>query len=434
VGVWVLGLLVSVALRGVPADFEEWARLGNPEWSWEKVLGFYRKLEDDLDFAGEYHGKGGPIPIRRFRPEELTPVQQNFLDACLDLGFPWADDQNHPEATGIGLMPSNRRDPKVRVSTAMGYLSQARDRANLDILSGATVDRVLIRDGRAYGVLLRHGSATQQITARRIVLAAGTIGTPAILMRSGIGPSEELKRLSVDVVADLPGVGAGLNDHPRTGVFMTPKPGAENYGEPIGQTVLRTTAKDSDEPNDMHYYMVNGFDLRQQVPHLREVAGADRIFGVMIVDQRPLARGRVALETTDPEGSPRIELNYVDNDHDLKTFTDGIRTAWQILNWPAIRSTGERLVLLDEAMLDSDEALHAYVKASVDSTYHPVGTAKMGPATDPDTVVDQYGAVHGVGGLHVADASIMPSHVRANTNLTSIMIGERSADLLRSTM
>lgn len=424
----------TVALRGIPADFDEWAQAGNPEWSWEEVLPFYRKMEDDLDFGGEFHGKGGPIPIRRFPIQEMTPVQRHFLQACLDHGFPWVDDQNHPEATGVGPMPSNRHDATTRVSTSMGYLPAARGRDNLTIIPAALVHRVLISEGRAYGVELSHdGTSARELTARRVILAAGTIGTPTVLLRSGIGPAEDLRRLGLPVESDLPGVGAGLNDHPRTGVFMTPKPGAENFGEPVGQTVLRTTANGSDEPNDMHYYMVNGFDLTQQFPDLRQVAGGDRIFGVMVVDQRPHSRGRVSLASADPRVSPQIDLNYLSDERDYRTFADGLRTAWELANFPAIRALGEEFVLIDEATLDSDEALREYARQTADSTYHPVGTAKMGTSSDPDAVVDQYGAVHGVDGLHVADASIMPSHVRANTNLTSIMIGERAADLLRRT-
>ncbi|QIS18875.1 GMC family oxidoreductase [Nocardia terpenica] len=421
----------TVALRGIPADFDEWAEGGNPEWSWEKILPYYRMLEDDLDFGGEFHGKGGPIPIRRFPIGEMSPVQRHFLQACQDYGFPWVDDQNHPDATGVGAMPSNRRDPTTRVSTSMGYLPAARGRENLTIIPTALVGRVCIRDGRAYGVELVDGPSARELTARRIILATGTIGTPTVLLRSGIGPADDLRELGMPVESDLPGVGAGLNDHPRTGVFMTPKPGAENFGEPVGQTVCRATAKDSDEPNDMHYYMVNGFDLTQQFPDLRSIAGGDRIFGVMVVDQRPRARGRVTLASTDPRQSPRIDLNYLSDEHDYRTFADGLRTAWELANAPAIRALGEKFVLIDESTLESEEALREYSRQTVDSTYHPVGTAKMGPSTDPAAVVDQYGAVHGVEGLHVADASIMPSHVRANTNLTSIMIGERAAELFR---
>jgi choline dehydrogenase len=421
----------TVALRAVPADFDEWAEAGNSEWSWEKVLPFYRRIEHDLDFGGEFHGKGGPIPIRRFPIDEMAPKQRHFLQACVDQGYPWVDDQNHPDATGVGAMPSNRRDRTTRVSVSTGYLPAACGRENLTIIPTAVVKQVLIRDGRAYGVELIEGPSTQQLTARRVIMAAGAIGTPTVLLRSGIGPAEDLRRLGLPVESDLPGVGAGLNDHPRTGVFMTPKPGTDNPGEPSGQTVLRTTAKGSDEPNDLHYYMVNGFNLTQHFPHLRNIAGGDRIFGVMVVDERPHARGRVSLTSADPRDDPRIDLNYLSDERDYRTFIDAVRTAWELVNAPAIRALGEDFVLIDEPAVNSEEALREYVRRTVDSTYNPVGTAKMGPSSDPAAVVDQYGAVHGVEGLHVADASIMPTHVRANTNLTSIMIGERAADLLR---
>ncbi|MBF6061107.1 GMC family oxidoreductase N-terminal domain-containing protein [Nocardia terpenica] len=422
----------TVAIRGMPGDYDEWAEAGNTEWSWSKVLPHFLALEDDLDFGGEFHGRGGPVPIRRWRPDELTVVQQSFLDSCLAAGYPRADDHNHPESTGVGPIPSNRRDARTRVSTAAGYLTAARARENLTILADTLVDRVLLRDGMVRGVAVVTGSSCSELRARRVVVAAGAVCTPAILMRSGIGPEDDLRRLGIDVRVGLPGVGRGLIDQPRTGVFLVPKPGAENIGKSTGQIVLRTAAAGSGRVNDMYYAMINGFDLAHQFPHLRRAADADRVFGVMVVAREPRSRGRVTLVSTDPHEQPRIELNYLSDESDYRLLADGVRVCWELAQSPKVRDWGERVVMLDESTIDSDDAVRAYVKATVDSTYNPIGTARMGLGGDPASVVDQRCAVYGVDGLYIADASVMPAMVRANINLTAIMIGERVAELLRA--
>src|SRR4051794_16850229 len=299
----------TVCIRGMPGDFDQWAAEGNPAWSWEQTLPYFRSLEDDLDFGGRFHGKGGPIPIRRFRPHEVISVQQSFFDACLDAGYPLCEDHNHPDSTGVGPMPSNRRELTTRVSTAMGYLAGARLRENLTIVPDTVVNRVLIEAGRACGVELLSGGALHELRGRRVILAAGAVGSPAILIRSGVGPADDLRRLGVDVRADLPGVGAGLVDQPRVGVFMTPKPGEENYDAPTAQIVMRSTSSTAGERNDMYYGMVSHFDLTYQFSGLRPYAEGPRVLCVMAVVRRPHARGRVTVASTDPREAPRIDLN-----------------------------------------------------------------------------------------------------------------------------
>lgn len=423
----------TVCIRGMPGDYDEWAAAGNSAWSWKYTLLYFRMLEDDLDFGGEFHGKGGPVPIRRFRPDELVPVQQSFYDACLEAGFPLCEDHNHPESTGVGPMPSNRSrtDVTTRVSTATAYLPLARTRENFTIVPDTVVNRVLIENGRAYGVEVLSGSAVHELRGRRVILAAGAVSSPAILIRSGIGPADHLRRLGIDVKADLPGVGAGLVDQPRVGVFMTPKPGEENYGLPTSQVVMRTTSATAGECNDMYYAMVSHFDLTYQFSGLRSFAEEPRVISVMAVVRRPHARGRVTVRSTDPCEAPRISLNYLDNEHDYRIMAEGVRNCWELMHSPKIRDRGERLVMLDESNIDSEDAIRDYIKISAESAYNPVGTARMGPSADQRTVVDQRCRVHSVEGLYVADASIMPFMVRGNTKLTVIMIGERVAAQLR---
>ncbi|MFJ2775512.1 MULTISPECIES: GMC family oxidoreductase [unclassified Kitasatospora] len=423
----------TIALRGVPQDYDEWAAVGNPEWSWEKVLPFFRRLEDDADHdQGEVHGRGGPYPVRRWQPDELTDIQRGFLQAALDAGYPEVKDHNDPEATGVGPIPSNRREPlDVRVSTAMAYLTaEVRERPNLTIRPGVLVHRVLLEDGRATGVeVSTAGGAAEQLLGRRVVLSAGAVNSPAILMRSGIGPADELARHGIAVRTDLPGVGANLIDHPRTGVFMVPRPGAVDTAAPFLQTILRTTAEDSDQFNDLQFYMVNHFDLTL-FPDLQMLAGGMVILGVMVVHQRPESRGRITLTSADPAAAPDVRLNFLSTERDMRILADGVRTCWQLANHPDVRPYGESFIVLNERLVEQDDMVRQYIRVSLDSAYHPVGTARMGPADDPGAVVDQYLRVHGVDGLYVADASVMPNIVSCNTNLTSIMIGERLADWL----
>lgn len=421
----------TIALRGTPENFDEWAALGNPQWAWDKVLPYYKRLEDDLDFDNEFHGKGGPIPIRRWKPSEVAPVQHAFYEACLKAGFPEVKDHNHPKATGVGPIPSNRRDPRERFSTAMGYLSQARGRANLEIRSGVHAGRVLFDGDRARAVqVVKADGTSEEISARHIILAAGAVNSPAILLRSGIGPANDLRRLGIDPVLDREGVGAALIDHPRTGAFMVPKEGTYNPQDAFLQTIVRTTAAGSTEFNDMQYYMINHFDLTL-FPELQMLAAARVIFGVMVVHQRPQSRGRLVLTAADPACPPDIDLNFLATEQDRQILVDGVRTCWQLMQTPAIQDLGSRFIVLGEEMVEDDELMHHYVRLSLDSGYHPVGTARMGAAGDSGAVVDEKLRVHGTENLYVCDASVMPSIVNCNTNLTSIMIGEKLADWLR---
>jgi choline dehydrogenase len=420
----------TVAIRGTPEDYDEWAKDGNPLWAWDNVLPHFRTLENDLDFGDrDHHGVGGPVPIRRWRSAELTPVQQAFLDECLAAGHPYAEDHNHPESSGVGPIPSNRRNARIRVSTAMSYLWPAQARDNLTILPDTSVDRVVFEGARAVGVVVSvAGTTYETIRARRVILAAGAIGSPAILLRSGVGPSDHLRALGVPLHTDLPGVGAGLTDQPRIGVFMTPTPGNENEGKSTGQIVLRTTAS---RFNDRYYAMVNRFDLTHHFPELRRVSGAASVFGVMVVLRRQHSRGRVTLSSPDPRTAPDVDLGYLSDERDYPLLADGVRGCWELMRSPKILDKGERIIGLDEGVLADEEALRRYVESAVDTAYNPVGTARMGPAEDESTVVDQHCAVHGVENLYVADASVMPSMVCANTNLTVVMIGERVAAMLR---
>jgi choline dehydrogenase len=423
----------TIALRGLPADYDAWAAAGNPEWAWSQVLPYFRRLENDLDFAGELHGQEGPIPVRRWRPEELTSGQRAFSEACQAIGFPEVKDHNDPESTGVGPIPSNRRDAVTRVSTAMTYLGPARGRENLTILPNTLISRVIFEGSRAVGVEIQTGNgAREEIAARRVILAAGAIGSPTILMRSGIGPAGQLRTLGIDTRSDLAGVGANLIDHPRTGAFMAAKADSWQPGDPFLQSILRTTAPGSEKFNDLQYYMVGHFDLAL-FPELKMLAGAPVILGVMVVHQQPESRGRLVLTSLDPAAAPQIDLNFLQTERDHQTLVEGVRMCWNLANHAPIRGLGGDFIVLNDNAVEDDDVLRSYVSMSLDSAYHPVGTARMGPAADEAAVVDERLRVHGTESLYVCDASVMPNIVSANTNLTSIMIGERLADWLRGT-
>src|SRR5215469_2315984 len=287
----------SIAIRGAPADFDEWAALGNDEWNFAKVLPFYRKLEHDVDFAGDVHGKGGPIWIERSRPSNWHPTVSAFYDSCRAMGFADSPDVNDPESTGVGPLASNVRGG-IRVSTAIGYLTPARNRLNLTIRDRCVAKCVVIENGRAVGVEVKAGGETQQVYGKRITLSAGAVASPAILMRSGVGPRSELERHGIRVVVDAPGVGANLIDHPRVPIFADLNSEAIRLSEGKHHSrpsaILRYTASGSKEFNDMQLWlqpivdwtMISGFPVE---PSMRPKLLA---FPSL---QRPHSRGRLTL-------------------------------------------------------------------------------------------------------------------------------------------
>jgi choline dehydrogenase len=429
---------VSIAIRGAPADFDEWAALGNDEWSFAKVLPLYRKLEHDVDFGGDVHGKGGPIWIERSKPSNWHPTVSAFYDSCRAMGFADSPDFNDPEATGVGPSARNVRQG-IRVSTAIGYLAPARNRLNLTIRGGCLAKCVVIENGRAVGVEVEAGGATQQVYGKRITLSAGAVASPAILMRSGIGPRAELERHGIRAVVDAPGVGANLIDHPRVVIEADLSTEAIRLSEGTHHSrpsaMLRYTASGSNEFNDMQLcllplvdWMMSGFPVQP--------GNSPKLFMFPAL-QRPRSRGRLILRSANPEEQPNIELNYLADPEDMRRMIDGMRLAWRVMHQPAVAAgwqgpiVGATGQLLDQATVTSDSALLDFINNNCNTLYHPVGTVKMGPASDSMAVVDQYCRVRGIEGLRVVDASVMPNIVRANTNLTCIMIGERVVDWMR---
>jgi choline dehydrogenase len=422
----------AIALRGVPADYDQWAALGNEEWTWARVLPFFRRLEDDPDGEAGLHGRGGPIAIRRWQPDELIPIQRAFFQVCRRLGFPEVADHNHPEATGVGPFPQNRRG-RLRLSTAVAYLLPARDRPNLTIRPDCLVNRVLFTGDRAAGVDIGVADERYQVRGRRVTLAAGAIGSPAILLRSGIGAAAALAELGIEPVADLPGVGARLTDHPVARLLLVPNPGNCNPETPLAQMVLRYTAAGSGEFNDMQQVVFSHVDVAALGgPEAVAAVGAPLAIGLPVALERPHARGRLLLASTDPRAQSLIQLNFADNPEDLRRLVAGVRLWWQIAHQPEITRHTDHVAVLTEETISSDDALVAYVRATLATQFHPCGTARMGPPGDAMAVVDQHCRLRAIRNLRVVDASVMPAIPRANINLTCIMIGERVSDWMRA--
>lgn len=408
----------TIALRGMPEDYDGWAAAGNPEWAWEKVLPAFNRLERDLDFGDKpYHGDAGPITIRRYEWDELTRVHQAWLETSDQLGFPRCEDANDPDGWGSGPHPMNKIG-RLRISTAVGYLSAARARPNLRIRSNTTTRKVVFEGPRAAGIEVETDGQVEVIRGRVIVISGGAIQSPAILLRSGVGPKDELSRHGIPVLSESPSIGTRLSDHPALAVACTIKdPSLLDPDQPIVQTILRYTAPDSDQRNDLQ---IEAFSFSPR-------GGPLNAFAVAAVLEQAYGTGTLRLASADPGAHPIVEQKFLKDPRDLRRLVSCFRDALKFIE------TGPLSSLVDDRVFPSpereltDESIGVLLKKLSASGFHPCATVPMGP----DGAVDQYGRVHGAEGLVVADASIMPTVPRANTNLTSIMIGEMVGEWFR---
>lgn len=411
----------AIALRGAPQDYDEWSLRGNTGWSFAEILPFFRRLESDADFDNEWHGREGPLPIRRYPVDDLTPVQGALLEACATAGYLRVDDHNAPGEAGVGLAPMNTVDG-VRQSVALTYLAWARHRPNLTIRSGVLVDRVLVEGRHAVGVRLSD-PAEEVLYADRIVLAAGTYGSPTILMRSGIGPAEHLEALDIPVRVDLPGVGQNLTDHPLFGLHFASAPAALVDAPPIFQTVITLKSSLATEGPDLHILPMSAHSVEPE----RSPTGA--VYLLLVSVTKPLSRGWLRLRSADPAEAPVIDPGYFTHPADMPRMIEVIREARRLSQTQPL-SEWTVQELYPGAQVSDTTDLEAVVLARLDTYHHPVGTCRMGQATDPTAVVDARGNVHGVEDLSIVDASIMPTIPGVNTNLPTIMLAERCAALL----
>jgi choline dehydrogenase-like flavoprotein len=438
-----------VFVRGNRVNYDDWAAQGCTGWGYEDVLPYFKKLEDFEAGASEYRGADGPIKVSR--PDNISPLSQAFLDACSEsCGVSIIDDYNAGSQEGAALWQLSCRDG-IRYSSSEGYLRPNRKRENLKVVTRALVHKVVIEGGRAVGI--EYSTKKETITARasrEVVLSAGSVGTPAILMRSGVGPAAHLMDLGIDVVSDLP-VGDNLQDHlffPLT--FLAPRGGHKGtafhflsgmikeklfggtwFGRSVFESVAFLKLDSSAKMPDLQLhtlpwaYPSPNQDNTESRPQVDKRA-AFTLLPTLIC---PESKGTLRLTSTEPDADPHIDPNYLAVQKDADTLIQGIAITRQIMAHSAIAPevTGE----LHPAGDTFDEAeLRRELPNRISTVYHPVGTCKMG--VGKDAVVDPQLRVNGVEGLRVADASIFPNITSGNTNAPCLMIGEKAADLLRS--
>ncbi len=413
-----------IALRGQARDYDEWAELGLPDWSFERCLPALRRLERDVDFGDRpEHGEDGPVPIRRHPPPELTPWSRAFFAAARALGHPECEDHNAEAPIGVGPHPMNKIDGE-RMSVARCYLTPlVRARENLTIRPNTLVRRVLFENRSVRGLEVEVLGVVRELRASSVVLAAGAIHTPGILLRSGIGPRRDVERLGVDLLQDVPAVGRRLLDHPGVALFYWPLDRAlVRRDDPILQVLLRATSSGSDYPGDLQLQAGSG--MPTPLIYLPAVT-------LMAHVGKPRGHGELRWESANPHAPPRILSNLLQDPHDLAVALEAATLLRDLGETAEIRAFA-RPVWPRESVRKDREALSRYISRTNDSGYHPCGTVPMGPCGSPEAAVDGQGRVRGVSGLFVADASLMPTIPAVNTNIPTLMIGERFGEWFRS--
>lgn len=427
-------------VRGHPSDYDGWAAAGNLGWSYAEVLPYFKRAEDQERGASTYHGVGGPLAVSDLR--HVNPLSRVFLDAAVAAGYRRNADFNGAEQEGFGFYQVTQRAGK-RWSTADAYLRPALARPNVELRTHALVEGIELERGRAVAVRYRRRGRSERVrAAREILLSAGAINSPQILLLSGIGPAAELRAHGIKIRVDLPGVGKNLHDHidictlqrctqPITYdqtnevwialeyLFTRSGVGTSNIAEAGGFARSRLAA---DGRPDLQFHFV---------PAMLDDHGRNRLpgFGYTLhaCPLRPQSRGAITLRSSDPADKPRIQANYLSAPVDLELLLEGIRISREIFATAPFRPYAGPEFLPGEAVQSRAELI-AFVRAKAETIYHPVGTCRMG--VDADAVVDPELRVRHVEGLRVVDASIMPTLVAGNTNGPTVMIAEKAADLI----
>ena len=434
-------------VRGHRSDYDDWAAQGNPGWSYDDVLPLFKRSEHNEDLANDFHGRGGPLNVKHLTHD--SELNKAFLDAAALHGLPLNTDYNGAVQAGACRWQVTHKDGE-RCSAAKAFITPNLSRQNLCVIQRATVAGVTVKDHRARGVSYHQGGELKELRARReVVVASGTFGAPQLLMLSGIGPVAELQRLGIPVVQDLRGVGSNLQDHIDHVQTWRTGSGTESFGVSlrgsaklmgamlewkrrrtgmITSTFTETGAFAQSSPlverPDLQFIFVLGIvDDHNRKLHLGHG------FSCHTTVLRPHSRGEVRLRSADARQAPLIDPRFLSDERDLSLLIKGVQKQRAIIeSQPFDRYRGKMLHPVDR---DDEQALIADIRAYADTQYHPVGSCKMGPRDDATTVVDARLRVHGIEGLRVADASIMPTLIGGNTNAATIMIGEKAAQMIR---
>jgi len=406
--------MTRFAMRGSPSDYDEWARLGNPGWGFEDTLDAFCRLENDLDFGAEpWHGEDGPLPVTRYPDVERSEFECAVADACAGSGIAPIDDHNRPGAVGASRMPRSARDG-VRVTSADAYLPRQGTPPGLTIMAEAQVATVVVEDGQAVGVRLLDDTV---VDAGWVVLCAGTYGSPALLLRSGIGPPEHLRDIGVEVRTALPGVGTNLADHQGFDVEIGYRGGTGVAPRFFWLATFRSSFATVDEPPDVALWIPEPFSMADE-------PAESAVTAVLLT---PRSRGTLRLRSPDPAAPPAITLPGLVHPDDVARLAEAAVRAHAVAEHSAVRRLCE-----DAAARLPDDAgeRRAAVAREAWSYPHVVGTCRMGPTPEDGAVVDAAGDVHGTRRLTIADASIIPTAPSGFPHLMALMIAERTAESL----
>lgn len=412
----------QVAIRGIAEDYDAWSTEGCQGWDSQAVLSSFVSLEHDLDYPeSAYHGGSGPLPISRPGRDQFGPIDSLLATAASDLGYGWADDHNAPGASGVSPAAMNSQDGQ-RFSTNDAFLEPVRDIGSLTVIGGVTTEGIIFEGRRATGVRCRTGDGEVTFVGNEIVLCAGVFNSPALLLRSGIGPSAKLERLGIDVVHDLPGVGENLSDHPALFLqIVLREPGGRDIAQryPVGCLTRFSSTTDSAGSNDMGFGSFNIWGPDD------EGCSSGSIFVALF---QSFSKGRLSLRSKDPSVEPNVQFDMLSDQRDLQRMYEGVHRLLEIGENPAVADIGETIGVSGEIArlrdLPPPDRFEKWVLEHVSTIGHACGTCRMGAVDDPRSVVDPECRVIGTEGLRIVDASVIPEVPRANNHLTCVMLAE----------
>ncbi|MBC8944960.1 GMC family oxidoreductase [Xenorhabdus indica] len=419
----------AIALRGFPSDFDQWAQMGCPNWSWEQVLPWFKHLENDIDRIGDdNHGSQGPMCLRRPSNSEIHPLDMAFSRACEQSGVPYVDDLNVGEGPAVGPVPANVIHGAERVDVYRSYLEPFLNRKNLHVMTDALTTQIIFNGTVASGVKTIQSGKEQVHRSKQIVLCAGAIGSATLLQRSGVGDPEHLNTLDIPVIAQVPAVGRNLTDHASVVLWALPKAGVCTTGLPWRQIAARISSG-HDEKVDIQIGLLNNV-ASNTVPGFRDRVTYPMLVGASVMLMRPEIQGRVFISSKTPTVLPQIDLPLARTPSDIARLIGGVRKIWEILRSPEVDAFLDGIQFWSDSMIYNDTIMSSAIKNLVNPGWHASGTLRMGICGDPDSATHEDGRVHGITGVTVADASLFPTIPSMPTNLTTIMTAERIVSFL----